>query len=129
MLGPADELHSAYRRGKNEANYMKNREIEELLIIEGFTQKEVSVIRQHAEKGGYPYPWILSQLKKRFIVALILIIILLIGLVYTINSGTQQNLVSYSITLMMGFGILYVYIPLKPAFKAYRFMKKHGHSL
>lgn len=108
---------------------MNKMEIEELLLKEGFTKKEVSVIRQHAEKDGYPYSWLLSQLKKRFIVSLILIIILLAGLVYTIHNGTQQNLVSYSITLLAGLGILYVFIPLKPAYKAYRFMKKHGHSL
>jgi len=108
---------------------MNKMQIEEMLVKEGFTPKEVSVIRQHAEKDGYPYPWLLSQLKKRFIVAMILIAILLAGLIYTIRSGTQENLVSYSITLIAGFVILYIFVPLKPAFKAYRFMKKHGHSL
>jgi hypothetical protein len=76
-------------------------------VKEGLTPKQVSVIRQHAEKDGYPYPWLLSQLKKRFIVAMILIAILLTGLIYIIRSGTKENLVSYSITLIAGFTILY----------------------
>ncbi|QGF26200.1 hypothetical protein EE896_04790 [Pantoea eucalypti] len=103
--------------------------IEEMLLKEGFTQKEVSVIRQHADKNGYPYPWLLSQLKKRFIAAMILIAILLAGLIYTIRSGTQENLVSYSITLLAGFTILYIFIPLKPAHKAFKFLRKHSHIL
>ncbi|PEI05270.1 hypothetical protein CRM79_19705 [Pantoea agglomerans] len=108
---------------------MKKTQIEEMLVKYGFTPKEVSVLRQNAEKDGYPYPWFLSQLMKRFIVAMILIAILLAGLIFTILSGIQENLVSYSITLVAGFVILYIFVPLKPAFKAYRFMKKHGHSL
>nr|WP_154926907.1 hypothetical protein [Pantoea agglomerans] len=108
---------------------MNKKKIEEMLLKEGFTQKEVSVIRQHADKNGYPYPWLLSQLKKRFIAAMILIAILLAGLIYTIRSGTQENLVSYSITLLAGFTILYIFIPLKPAYKAFKFLQKHSHIL
>jgi len=33
---------------------MNKMQIEEMLLKEGFTLKEVSVIRQHAEKNGYP---------------------------------------------------------------------------
>ncbi|WP_418156806.1 hypothetical protein RA290_04675 [Pantoea agglomerans] len=108
---------------------MNKLDIEKMLLEEGFTPKEVSVIRHHAEKEGYPYPWLLSQLKKRFIVAMILIAILLAGLIYTINSGTQENIVSYSITLLAGFTILYTFIPLKPAYKAFKFLRKHSHVL
>ncbi len=108
---------------------MNKMQIEEMLVKEGFTPKEVSVIRHHAEKDGYPYSRLLSQLKKRFIVAMILIAILLAGLIYTIHSGTQENLVSYSITLLAGFIILYTFIPLKPAYKAFKFLRKHSHVL
>ena len=71
---------------------MNKMQIEEMLVKEGFTPKEVSVIRQHAEKDGYPYPWLLSQLKKRFIIAMILIAILIAGLIFTIRSGTKKTL-------------------------------------
>lgn len=108
---------------------MNKVEIEKMLLKEGFTEKEVFSIRQHTEKDGYPYPWLLSQLKKRFIASAIIMLILFAGLIYTIYNGTQQNLVSYSITLAIGYGIVYIFTPLKPAYKAYRFMKKHGHSL
>ena len=108
---------------------MNKMQIEEMLVKEGLIPKEVSVIRQHAEKDGYPYPWLLSQLKKRFIVAMILIAILLAGLIYTIRSGTQENIVSYSITLLAGFTILYAFIPLKPAYKAFKLLRKHSHVL
>ncbi len=108
---------------------MDKAEIEEMLLKEGFTGKEVLAIRQHAERDGYPYPWLLSQLKKRFIVSAIIMLILFAGLIYTACNGTQQNLVSYSITLIIGYGISYVFTPLKPAYKAYRFIKKHGHLL
>ena len=108
---------------------MNKMQIEEIILKEGFTAKEISVIRQHAEKDGYPYTWLLSQLKKRFIVAMILIAILLAGLIYTIRSGTQENFVSYSITLLAGFTILYTFIPLKPAYKAFKFLRKHSHVL
>lgn len=108
---------------------MNKLEFEKMLLKEGFTGKEVLSIRQHMEKDGYPYPWLLSQLKKRFIVSVIIMLILFAGLVYTAYSGTQQNIVSYSITLIIGYGILYIFTPLKPAYKAYRFMKKHGHLL
>ncbi|WP_367143709.1 hypothetical protein [Pantoea stewartii] len=108
---------------------MNKVQIEEMLAKEGFTPQEVSVIRQHAEKGGYPYPWLLSQLKKRFIAAIILIAILLAGLIYTIHSGTQENLFSYSITLVAGSTILYNFIPFKLAYKAFKFLRKHSHVL
>lgn len=108
---------------------MNKNQTEEMLLKEGFTPKEVSVIRQHADKNGYPYPWLLSQLKKRFIAAMILIAILLAGLIYTIRSGTQENLVSYSLTLLAGFTILYIFIPLKPAYKAFKFSRKDSHIL
>ncbi|MEN4790608.1 hypothetical protein ABEG93_06985 [Pantoea agglomerans] len=108
---------------------MNKLDIEKMLLEEGFTSKEVSVIRQHAEKDGYHYTWLLSQLKKRFIVAMILIAILLAGLIYTISSGIQENIVSYSITLLAGFTILYTFIPLKPAYKAFKFFRKHSHVL
>lgn len=84
---------------------MNKMQIEELLFKEGFTSKEISIIRQQVEKSGYSYRWLLSQLKKRFLVALILIVILFSGLVYTINIGTQENLVSYSLTLFTGLTI------------------------
>ena len=35
---------------------MNKLDIEKMLLEEGFTPKEVSVIRHHAEKEGYPYP-------------------------------------------------------------------------
>lgn len=108
---------------------MNKFDIEKMLLEEGVTPKEVSVTRHHAEKEGYPYPLLLSQLKKRFIVAMILIAILLAGLIYTISSGTQEKIVSYSITLLAGFTILYTFIPLKPAYKAFKFLRKHSHIL
>ena len=108
---------------------MNKVQIEEILVKEGFTPQEVSVIRQHAEKAGYPYPWLLPQLKKRFIVAMILIAILLTGLIYIIRSSTKENLVSYSITLVAGFTIFYNFIPLKLAYKAFKFLRKHSHVL
>lgn len=108
---------------------MNKMQIEEILVKEGFTPQEVSVIRQHAEKDSYPYPWLLSQLKKRFIVAMILIAILLTGLIYIIRSGTKENLFSYSITLVAGSTILYNFIPLKLAYKAFKFLRKHSHVL
>ncbi|WP_318377071.1 hypothetical protein [Enterobacter sp.] len=108
---------------------MDRTEVERLLLKEGFTGKEVLALRQHAEKEGYPYYWLLSQLKKRFIVSVIIIMILLLGWVFTACNGTQQNLVSYSVTLLIGVVILYIFMPLKPAYKAYKFMKKSGHLL
>lgn len=108
---------------------MDSTEVERLLLKEGFTGKEVLALRQHAEKEGYPYYWLLSQLKKRFIVSVIIIMILLLGWVFTACNGTQQNLVSYSVTLLIGVVILYIFMPLKPAYKAYTFMKKNGHLL
>ncbi|USL59541.1 hypothetical protein [Pantoea ananatis] len=108
---------------------MNKIQIEEMLAKEGFTTHEVSAIRQHAEKGGYSYTWLLSQLKKRFIVAIILIAILLAGLIYTIHSGTQENLVSYLITLVACLAIFYTFIPLKLAYKAFKFLRKPSHIL
>ncbi|AUX94280.1 hypothetical protein C2E15_15165 [Mixta gaviniae] len=108
---------------------MNKMQIEELLFKEGFTSKEFSIIRQQAEKLGYSYRWLLPQLKKRFLVALILIVILFSGLVYTINIGTQENLVSYSITLFTGFTIFYLFIPLNPAYKAFKVLRKHFYIL
>ena len=108
---------------------MDSTEIERLLLKEGFTGKEVLALRQHAEKEGYPYYWLLSQLKKRFMAACVIIMILLLGWIYTACFGTQQNLVSYSVTLLFGVIILYIFIPLKPAYKAYTFMKNNGHML
>jgi len=108
---------------------MDSAEVERLLLKEGFTGKEVLTLRQHAEKEGYPYYWLLCQLRKRFIVSLVIIMILVLGWVYTACNGTQQNVVSYSITLFFGVIILYIFMPLRPAYKAYKFIKKKGHLL
>jgi len=105
---------------------MNKLQIEQLLRQEGFTPKEISVIRQHAEKEAYPYPWLLSQLSKRFVVSIILLLILFAGFIFTLSHGTHESLVSYSITFLIGFGILYVFVPLKPAYKAFLFTRKHS---
>lgn len=107
---------------------MNKLQIEQLLLQEGFTSKEISVIRQHAEKDDYPYPWLLSQLSKRFVISVIMLLILCAGFIFTLSHGTRENLVSYSITFLIGFGILYVFVPLKSAFKAFRFMRKYSHT-
>lgn len=106
---------------------MNNMERDEILLKEGFTQREVSVIRQHAEKDGYPYPWLLSQLKKRFIGSCVIIFIILIGWLYTAFYGTKESLVSLTITFVACTGIIYVVTPMKPGYKAMRFLRKNIH--
>ncbi len=108
---------------------MNKLQTEELLRNEGFTEKEILTLRRHAEKQGYPYCWLLSQLKKRFIISIVIILLLLAGVIYSFFDGNQQNAILCSVAFLFFFGLLYFFVPLKPACKAYRFMKKYGHSL
>ncbi|GAA0520003.1 hypothetical protein GCM10009414_31880 [Tatumella terrea] len=108
---------------------MNKLQTEQLLRNEGFTGKEILMLRRHAEKEGNPYCWLLSQLKIRFIISMVIILMSVAGLIYSFCYNNQQNTILSSVAFLFFFGILYVFIPLKPACKAYRFMKKHGRSL
>jgi hypothetical protein len=129
MPKPSEEQNGDCSWQDSGVSPMNKLQIEQLLRQEGFTPKEISVISHNAEKDAYPYPWLLSQLSKRFVVSAILLLILFAGFIFTLSNDTQENLVSYSITFLIGFGILYVFVQLKPAYKAFRFMRKHSQLL
>ena len=111
------------------ATDMNKLQTEQLLRKEGFTEKEILTLRRYTEKEGCPYSWLLSQLKKRFIIFFIIMMVFLAGLIYMICSSTQEKITLYSLGFLLIFVILYFCIPLKPACKAYKFMKKYGRSL
>ncbi|ELN2738020.1 hypothetical protein [Pluralibacter gergoviae] len=108
---------------------MKAYEIETLLIQNGFNPKEISVMKLHAEKHGHPYLWLLQQLKKRFIVSVVLMLILLVGGILTFIYGSYENKVSYSVMLIIGFIIIYVFTPLNTGYKACKLLSRNSHLL
>lgn len=104
---------------------MNNIDFEKKLAENGFTYKEISVLKEHAEKDGYQYSWLLFQLRRRFFISCGLLILLCLIWIHTAFTGTHEDIVSYSIMMVVGTLTFYVFTPMKAGFKAYRFLKKH----
>lgn len=99
-------------------------EMEKNLHESGFTGKDITALRHYIEKESSSYHELLSELKIRFIAAMVLVLILTVVWLYTIMYKDQITIITYSITMLIVSPIFYFFTPLKLGYKAFRYMRK-----
>jgi len=99
--------------------------IEEELAKNGFTVKDLAAMRQYLGKDGATYLTLLSELKGRFILSCVLIVILCAVWIYFVFRGEKGDLISFSLTMLVAAPIFYIMTPMKLAFKAFKYMRKN----
>ncbi|WP_222889765.1 hypothetical protein [Enterobacter sp. C2] len=99
-------------------------EMEKNLHESGFTGKDITALRHYIEKESSSYNELLSELKIRFIAAMVLALILTVVWLYTIMYKDQITIIAYSITMLIVAPIFYFFTPLKLSYKAFRYMRK-----
>jgi len=103
---------------------MNTFEMEKNLHESGFTGKDITALRHYIEKENSSYNELLSELKIRFIAAMVLALILTVVWLYTIMYKDQITIIAYSITMLIVAPIFYFFTPLKLGYKAFRYMSK-----
>jgi len=98
--------------------------MEKNLHESGFTGKDITALRHFFEKESSSYNELLSELKIRFIAAMVLALILTVVWLYTIMYKDQITIIAYSITMLIVAPIFYFFTPLKLSYKAFHYMRK-----
>ncbi|EXU76491.1 hypothetical protein [Erwinia mallotivora] len=104
---------------------MNNMSYEQKLAESGFNTREISALRKTSEIDGHPYEWMLTQLKRRFIGSCGLLIMFAAIWVYTAITGNRDEVIACTITLVIVSGIIYIFTPMKTAYKAFRFLRRN----
>lgn len=104
---------------------MNNIEMEQKLAKHGFTGKDITALRQYLSKDGTTYSVLLEELRKRFLVSIVLLVVIAAGFVWTVAYEDRESIISYAITIVIVFVIFYIFTPLRLGFKAFRFIRNN----
>ncbi|NIF24180.1 hypothetical protein [Candidatus Pantoea multigeneris] len=84
-------------------------EYEQKLLDNGFSGKDIAVIRQHLYDGGCNYNAALKALRLRFFVCTILIFIILLG--FTSSYLDEKDFITYSLS---SFFVIFLFVCFNP---------------
>ncbi|WP_158784817.1 hypothetical protein [Pantoea sp. BAV 3049] len=106
---------------------MNNIEMEKKLADEGFTSKEIAILKNLIERDATTYQELLIDLRKRFIggVIILAIVFLFYGSGFLVRDDTDY--IAVAITLLVVFIATWYVAPLKLGAKAYFLIKKNRH--
>ncbi|QKJ86542.1 hypothetical protein PMPD1_1589 [Paramixta manurensis] len=90
---------------------------------QGFTAKDIAILRQYVEQDGVTYLSLLKELRKRLIVMSIFTLCMFV-LWACMAIFEYHQLFSFSITMLFFLVIVYIMTPVRLATKAYLFLKK-----
>ena len=96
------------------------------LIQEGFTAKEMALLKERIEKDTTTYQPLLIDMKRRFIVCVtfLAVFVVIYGFGFYIN--TDGDYFSLSVTVIMVFAVMWFVVPLKSGAKSYLFIRKNN---
>lgn len=103
---------------------MNNRDMERDLLNNGFSQKDILAMRKHLGEKGVTYLTLLAELNGRFLMSCFLIILIFIGLIYTISVEDRDGIIGYAIAMLVAAPIFYILTPLTLGFKAFMYRRK-----
>jgi uncharacterized membrane protein YobD (UPF0266 family) len=103
---------------------MNSFEIEEQLVKNGFTSKDLAVMREYLKRDGTTYLKLLHKLRGRFTVMLIITLLILSGVIYTINFQNGEMIFSYLIALMVVAVVFCFAKQVKLGYKAFMYKIK-----
>ena len=105
---------------------MKNEINESQLREYGFTEKEISRLREiltRPESKNDSYATLLEDLSKRFLASIaIFVFVLFLALLFVLAG--RVNAIAFSLTFVFIFLVLYAVTPVPLAWKAYNALKK-----
>lgn len=104
---------------------MNDQELIKQLLAQGFTEKDIAILRQYVDKEGSTYRSLLNELRKRLIV--MTSFTLLMSFLWAILAIFQyKGIFSFSIAMLFFLVIVYFMTPVKLATKAFIFLKRNG---
>ena len=98
---------------------MNSVKIEEELVKNKFTGKDLAAMRQYLGKEGATYPSLLGELRVRFITSCIIIAIIITGFTYSLIYESSDFLFGYGIAIIITAPIFYFMTPMKLGYKAF----------
>lgn len=104
---------------------MGNLDMEKELIENGFTEKEVSKLKELAERDDESLIKLLTDLKKRFFAGFVIILAFLGIWLFTLLSSSSDTFESFSFATVIVSICVYFFIPMKLATKAYVYLAKN----
>ncbi len=104
---------------------MNNSDIEKDLLNNGFSQRDILAMRKHLGEKGVTYLTLLAELKGRFLMSFVLIVLVFTGLIYTISVEDQDGIIGYIIAMLVAAPIFYILTPLTLGFKAFMYRRKN----
>lgn len=106
---------------------MNNIEIEKKLVEEGFTAKEMAILKERVELDSTTYQSLLVDLSKRFIAGIVILAIVYIfyGAGYFFRD--DESLTVLVIMFAFVFAVVWFLAPLKLGAKAYFFRKRNPY--
>ncbi|QHM74312.1 hypothetical protein C7M52_00236 [Mixta theicola] len=98
---------------------MNGLDIEEDLVKNGFTSKDLAVMREYLRRDGTTYLILLHKLRSKFLVMLIIILLIMAGIVYTINFESGEMIYSYIAALCVAVPIVCLVKSVRLGYKAF----------
>lgn len=106
---------------------MTNIEMEEKLSEQGFSAREIALLKHRVEQDTTTYQALLIDLRKRFIgcVIFLLVVLFYFGGAYFIRG--QSDFLSTILTLIFTLIVFWFLAPLKLGAKAYLFIRNNSY--
>lgn len=103
---------------------MNSARIEEDLVRNGFTGKDLTEMRKRLSEYGITYPALIKALHSQFLVLTGLIVLLMGVWLYILIFEDQGSVVSYSITMIIVLPLVYLFGAFRLSFKAFKYNRK-----
>lgn len=103
---------------------MNDLEMERKLAENGFTAKELAVLRSYRKKDGVTFYVLLKELRQRLFFSVSVFFLLCVVWCVVAAFGNEKSLVSFSVTMLIFLFIAYFITPIKIGVKSYLYLKK-----
>lgn len=103
----------------NDTNFLQN------LHLHGFSSKEISKLKEIVQQDNDSYQSVLIDLKRRFIAACILLIVLSTFYISKLISTGGTGMLPFTLTVFFVYLVAYVLTPLKLGAKAFFYLRKN----
>lgn len=104
---------------------MDNEVVEKKLARNGFSDKEITRLREITEKENETYLDLLRDLRKRFFAGMSMIVVMLVLFLIAAITSPSEHGIGMGIASIIVFAAVYFITPMKLATKAYRYLNNN----